>query len=62
MLKNKVRRGCTVLSPPMWPSTKKSDGTEKFMATGSVDGCNILLVTHYGSYRREVRVCHQTAF
>ena len=43
MLKNiKVRRGCKVPSPLIWPSTKKSDGTETSATTGSVDGCCVL--------------------
>ena len=25
-----------------WPTTMKSDGTKKFMMTGSVDCCNVL--------------------
>ena len=67
----------------LWPSTKKSDGTEELTATGSVDGCSVLqdtkivgicLLVHtirvlsvqvpfpMGSYQREARVQHQTAF
>ena len=38
----KVRRGCTVTSLLTWPSTRKSDGTEKSMLTGSVNGCSVL--------------------
>ena len=37
--KFKVRRGCTASSPLSWPSAKKSNGTEEFAMTGSVDGC-----------------------
>ena len=33
MLKVKVRRGCTVPRPLTWPSTKKSEGTEKIAMT-----------------------------
>ena len=39
--KFKVRMGCTVPSPLTWPSTKKSDGTEELVMTGSVDGCSV---------------------
>ena len=42
-----VRRGCTVPNPLSWPSTKKSDGTEEFAMTGSVDGCSILPETKF---------------
>ena len=45
--KLKVRRGCTVPSSLTWPSAKKSDGTEKFATTGSVDGCSILMETQF---------------
>ena len=48
MLKKlKVRRGCTVPSQLTWPSTKKSDGTEKFVMIGSVDGCSVLSETQF---------------
>ena len=29
-------------SPLTWPFTKKSDGTQKLLTTGSVDGCSVL--------------------
>ena len=45
--KPKVRRGCTVPSPLNWPSTKKSDGTEKLTTTDSVDGCGVLPETQF---------------
>ena len=35
-----MRRECTVSSPLTRPSAKKSDGTEEFAATSSVDGCS----------------------
>ena len=41
LMKFKARRGCKVPSPITWPSTKKSDGTEKLAMTGSADGCSI---------------------
>ena len=40
-----VRRGCTVPSTVTSSTTKKSDGTEKFAMTGSVDGCSVLSET-----------------
>ena len=42
-----MRRGCTVPSPLTWPSTKKSDGTEKLAMTGSVDVCSVLPETQF---------------
>ena len=45
--KPKVRKGCTVPNPLIWPSTKKSDDTEKFVTIGSVDGCSVLLETQF---------------
>ena len=36
--KLKVSRRCTVPGPMAWPSTTKSDGTEGFATTSSVDG------------------------
>ena len=48
MLKKiKVRRECTVLGPLTLPSTKRSDGTEKFTTTGSVDDCSVLPETQF---------------
>ena len=41
-MKFKVRRGCTVPSPLILPSTKKSDGTKAFSTTNSMDDCNVL--------------------
>ena len=38
----KVRRGCIVPGPLTWLSTNKSDGVEKLVMTGSVDGCSVL--------------------
>ena len=40
--KLKVRRGCTVPSQISWPSTEKSNSTEVFATTGSVDCCIVL--------------------
>ena len=41
MLKKiKVRRS-TVPNKLTWPSTKKSDDSENFVTTGSVDGCSV---------------------
>ena len=74
--KLKVRRGCTVPSPLTWPSTKKSDSTEKLATIGSVDGCSVLPETRlcvdttwvlsvWGSTMGaigEARVQHQTIF
>ena len=34
-------KGYTFPRQLTWPSTKKSDGTEKFAMTGSVDGCSV---------------------
>ena len=45
--KFKVRRGCTVPSPLTWPSTKKSDGTEKLATTDSEDGFSVLPETKF---------------
>ena len=48
MLKKlRVRRGCTVPSQLTWLSTRKSDGTQVFATTGSVDGCSVLLETQF---------------
>ena len=48
MLKElKVGRGQTVPSPLTCPSTKKSDGTEELVVTGSVDGCSFLPDTQF---------------
>ena len=49
--KYKVKRGCIVPIPLAWPSTNKSDGTEVFEMTVSVDNCNILLETRFVSAR-----------
>ena len=45
--KFKVRRVCTVPSPVAWLLTEKSDGSEMFATTGSLDGSNILPVFWY---------------
>ena len=42
-----VRRGYTVPIPLTWHSTRKSDGTEKFAMTGSVDGFSVLPKTQF---------------
>ena len=42
-----VRRGCSVPIPLTWPSTAKSDCTEEFVTTGSVDGCSVLLESQF---------------
>ena len=42
-----VRRGCTVPSTPTWPLNKKSDGTETFATTSSVDGYSVLPETKF---------------
>ena len=41
------RRGCTVPRPLTSSSTKKSDGAEKFVMTGSMDGCSVLQETQF---------------
>ena len=43
----KVRRGCTVPSPLSRPSTTKSNGTEEFATTNSVDGCSVSPETQF---------------
>ena len=42
-----VRRGCTVPSPLISPSTKKSDGTEKLSTTSLMDDCSVLPRTQF---------------
>ena len=37
-----------------WPSSKKSDGTEEFATTGSMDGCSVLPETQFGGTRLRV--------
>ena len=51
---SKARRGSTVPSPTAWSSTKKSEGTKKFVMTGSVDGCSILSETQFVGTRLHV--------
>ena len=46
-----VRRECTISSSLTWTSNKKSDGTEEFAMTGSVDGCKVLLKTQFAGIR-----------
>ena len=48
-----MRRGCTDPSPLTWPTTEKSDGTDKFAMTSSVDGCRILLDQFVGNHLRK---------
>ena len=50
----KFRMVCTVSSPLTWPSNKKSDGTDEFATTGSVDGCSIRPETHFNGTRLHV--------
>ena len=45
--KFKVRRGCTVPRPLTWPTTKKSDGTKKFVITDSEDHCSVRPETQF---------------
>ena len=55
MLKKlKVIRGSTVSSPLTLQSTKKSDGTNEFMTTDSMDGCNVLPETQFVGNRLRV--------
>ena len=49
LMKFKVGRGCTTPSLLTWSSTKKSDGKEELMMTGSMDDCSILLETQFVS-------------
>ena len=49
-----VRKGCTVPSPLSWPFAKKSDGTNEFATTDSMDGCNVLPETQFVGSRLRV--------
>ena len=49
-----VRMGYTVPIPLTWHSTRKSDGTEKFAMTGSVDGFSVLPKTQFFGTRLHV--------
>ena len=42
-----VRIGCTVSRQLTWPSTKKSDDTETFATSGSVDVWSVLPETRF---------------
>ena len=52
--KLKVRRGWTVPSQLILPSTKKSNGTKEFATTDSVEGCNVLPETQFVGTRLRV--------
>ena len=45
---------CTVPSPLARPSTKKSNGTNEFTTTDSMDGCNVLPETLFVGTRMRV--------
>ena len=51
-------KGCTVPRPLTWPSNKKSNGTEEFVTTSSVDGYSVLLKTHIDGTRLRVDTTH----
>ena len=46
-MKFQREKGVHSPQPTTWPSTKKSDGMEKFVTTGSVDGCSVLPETQF---------------
>ena len=52
--KYEVRRGCTVSRKQTWPYTKKSDGTEEFVMTDSMDGCSVLPESQFVGTRLRV--------
>ena len=52
--KFKVKNGCAVPSPLTWSSIKKSDGSEEFAMTGSVDSCSVL--PEYQYFRTHLHV------
>ena len=54
LMKFKVRRWCIVSSPNTWPSTKKSNDTEEFVTTGSMDDCSVRPEAQFAGTRLRV--------